>query len=132
MSAFAARGINSYRQAEVQSRTPLELVVMLYDGAIRFTREAREAMARGDIRKRGEAVSRAMAIIAELQSTLDMEAGGDIALSLDQLYGFVRDRLLDASFRQDPKPLDEVVKVLTNLREAWGQISASQAQAAAK
>lgn len=132
MSAFATRGINSYRQAEVQSRTPLELVVMLYDGALRFTRDARDAIIGGDIRKRGEAVSRAIAIVGELQSTLDMSAGGDIAASLDQLYAFVRDRLLEASFRQDPRPLDEAIQVLTNLREAWGQISAAQAQSAAR
>ena len=132
MSAFAARGIHSYRQAEVQSRTPLELVVMLYDGAIRFTGEASDAMGRGDIRKRGEAVSRAMAIIGELQSTLDMNAGGDIAAALDQLYMFVRDRLLEASFRQDPRPLEEALKVLTNLREAWSQISTTTAQSAAR
>lgn len=130
MSAFAARGINTYRQAEVQSRTPLELVVMLYDGALRFTREAKEAIANGDIRRRSEAISRAMAIISELQSTLDMSAGGDIALSLDQLYGFVRDRLYDASFRQDARPLEEALTVLTSLRGAWSHISAQQAMPA--
>ena len=129
MSAFAARGVDSYRQAEVQSRTPLELVVMLYDGALRFTREAKDAIGRGDIRKRGDAISRALAILSELQSTLDMTSGGDIAASLDDLYGFVRDRLLDASVRQDARPLDDALRVLTNLREAWGQVSVQEARA---
>ena len=132
MSAFAARGINTYRQAEVQSRTPLELVVMLYDGALRFTRDAKEAIVQGDIRRRSEAVSRAMAIVSQLQSTLDMDAGGDVALSLDQLYGFAHDRLLDASLRQDVRPLDEVLAVLTNLRDAWSDISAREARPVAK
>jgi flagellar protein FliS len=126
MSAFAVRGIHSYRQAEVQSRTPLELVVMLYDGALRFIHDARDAIARGDIRARGEAVSRALAIISELQSTLDMQAGGDIAVSLDELYGFVRGRLLEAGRRQQTRPLDEAISVLTTLREGWSGISRAQ------
>ena len=132
MSALAARGINSYRQAEVQSRTPLELVVMLYDGALRFTAEAREAMVRRDVRKRAKAISRAMAIVSELQSTLDMDAGGEIAATLDRLYAFVRDRLLDASFRQDVRPLDEAGKVLQTLREGWSGISNKAGQATAR
>jgi flagellar protein FliS len=134
MSALAARGINTYRQTEVQSRTPLELVVMLYDGALRSTTEARDAVTRRDIRARQRHVSRALAIISELQSTLNMESGGDLAVRLDQLYGFVRDRLMDASLRQDPRPLDEAIKVLKTLREGWAGISAgtSQPRAAAR
>ena len=125
MSAFAsARGANQYLQTQVQSRTPLELIVMLYDGAIRFIGEAREAIVQRDIARRGRAVSRAMAIISELQSSLDMEQGGDIAVSLDSLYVYVRDRLVDASITQDVKPLDDATRVLKNLREGWVTIAA--------
>lgn len=119
----AARGINTYRQTEIQSRTPLELVVMLYDGALRHTAEAREAMVRRDIRGRQQSISRALAIISELQSTLDLDSGGDLAVQLDQLYGFVRDRLVDASVKQALRPLDEASRVLTTLREGWAGIS---------
>jgi flagellar protein FliS len=129
---YASRGINAYRQTEVQSRSPLELVVMLYDGALRFMRDARTAFDQRDIRKRGEAISRTMAIIDELQNTLDMKAGGDIAVSLDQLYTFVRERLLDASMRQDPAPVDEAIKVMTNLRDGWSEVSAREGRAAAR
>jgi flagellar protein FliS len=125
MSALAARGINTYRQTEIESRTPLELVVMLYDGALRFTAEAREAIVRRDIRSRQQSLSRALAIVSELQSTLDMESGGDLAAELDKLYGFVRDRLVDASLKQDLKPLDEARRVLATLREGWLGISGS-------
>jgi flagellar secretion chaperone FliS len=130
MSPLAARGVNSYRQTEIQSRTPLELVVMLYDGALRFTAEAREAMARRDIRSRQQSISRALAIVSELQSTLDMASGGEVAVQLDKLYGFVRDRLVDASLKQDPKPLDEAARVLTTLREGWFAISGASPSAA--
>jgi flagellar protein FliS len=131
MSALAARGIDSYRQNEIQSRSPLELVVMLYDGALRFTADARDAMVRRDIRSRQQHLSRAMAIVSELQSTLDMETGGEVAEHLDKLYGFVRDRLIEASVKQDLRPLDEARRVLTTLREGWLAISRASASAAA-
>ena len=125
MSVLAsARGANQYLQTQVQSRTPLELIVMLYDGAIRFIGEAREGLVQRDIARRGRAISRAMAIISELQSSLDMEQGGDIAVSLDSLYVYVRDRLVDASIKQDVKPLDDATRVLKNLREGWVAIAA--------
>ena len=88
MSPLAARGINTYRQTEVQSRSPLELVVMLYDGALRFTADARDAMIRRDIRSRQQHLSKALAVVSELQNTLDMESGGEVAEHLDKLYGF--------------------------------------------
>ena len=131
MGAIATRGIDSYRQTEIQSRSPLELVVMLYDGALRFTADAREAMVRHDIRTRQQNLSRALAIVSELQSTLDMETGGEVAQHLDKLYGFVRDRLIDASVNQDLQPLDEARRVLTTLREGWLAISRASATAAA-
>ena len=128
----AQNGINAYRQTEVQSRSPLELVVMLYDGALRFMNEAKAGFEAGDIRRRAEAMSRTMAIIDQLQNTLDLKAGGDIARSLDQLYTFVRDRLLQASMQQSAKPVDEAIAVITNLREGWAEISAREGRAVAR
>src|SRR5438128_6285849 len=127
MSPLAARGINTYRQTEVQSRSPLELVVMLYDGALRFTADARDAMIRRDIRSRQQHLSKALAVVSELQNTLDMESGGEVAEHLDKLYGYVRDRLIDASVKQDPQPLEEARRVLTTLREGWLAISRASA-----
>ena len=129
MSAHVARGASSYLQTEIQSRTPLELVVMLYDGALRFTADAREAMLRRDIRGRQHNLSRALAIVSELQSTLDMESGGDVAAHLDKLYGYIHDRLMDASIKQDIQPLDEARRVLTTLREGWLAISRASSHA---
>lgn len=128
----AQRGINAYRQTEVQSRSPLELVVMLYDGALRFMNEAKAAFAEGDIPRRAEAMSRTMAIVDQLQNTLDMSAGGDIARSLDQLYNYVRERLLQASLQQSAIPVDEAIAVITNLREGWAEITARERRAVAR
>ena len=131
MSPLAARGIDAYRQTEVQSRTPLELVVMLYDGALRFTADAREAMLRRDIRGRQHNLTKALAIVSELQSTLDMDSGGELASQLDELYGFVHERLVDALVRQDITPLDEARRVLSTLREGWLGISRASRSASA-
>jgi flagellar protein FliS len=125
------RGVDSYRQTQVQSRTPLELVVMLYDGALQSLSTARDAIVRRDIPARRDAIGRALAIISELQSTLNLEAGGAVSVSLDELYGYSSRRLLDAAAQNDVKPLDEIRRVLEILRDAWQTIAAAPAAPAA-
>ena len=117
------RGAEAYRRIEAESRSPMELVVMLYDGAIRFVGEARAAMARRDVAARGEAISRTLNIVAELQNTLNIAEGGTIAQELDRLYTFINLRLLDVTLKQDAAALDEVEKVLVTLRDGWAQIA---------
>ena len=113
------QGLNAYRRTEVQSRTPLELVVMLYDGALRFAAVAYDAILRGDLRARRDATSRLLAIVAELQNTLDLERGGEVAASLDGLYDYMSRRVLEATSRNDAAPLEEVRRLLETLRESW-------------
>jgi flagellar protein FliS len=117
------QGLNAYRRTEVQSRTSLELVVMLYDGALRFVALTREAMARKDIRARRDATSRLLAILSELQSTLDVERGGEVARSHDALYAYMVPRNMEAAAGHDPQPLDEVRKHLDTLRDGWQTIA---------
>lgn len=124
------QGLNAYRRTEVQSRTSLELVVMLYDGALRFLTQAREAMTRGDIRARQTATSRLLAIVSELQSTLDVERGGEIAVQLDALYTYLTERVLAGVAANDVAALDEVRTVLDRLREGWQTIAQEQATGA--
>jgi flagellar protein FliS len=117
------RGLSTYRQTQVQSRTPLELVVMLYDGALKFLHQARAAIERNDIAARRDASSRALAIINELQSTLNMAEGGEIAQRLDELYGFTNARILQAAADNSVVPLDDAIRVLGMLRESWVTIA---------
>src|SRR6185295_10852251 len=126
MSMMHSRGANQYLQTQVQSRSPLELVVMLYDGAIQSAETARDAQIAGNIRARKAAISKMMAIISQLQNTLDMERGGDIAENLDRIYTWANVRLLDAIVHKDAGPVEEVRSVLASLREAWQTIAASQ------
>jgi flagellar protein FliS len=118
-----SRGAAAYRQVEAQSRSPLELVVMLYDGALARLTEAGAAAARGDLRARGTAVSKALAIIASLQETLNVEAGGTVAVELDRLYAYASQRLLDVTLKQDTSGIHEVHRLLSQLRDAWQQIA---------
>lgn len=119
------RGAEAYRRIEAESRSPMELVVMLYDGAIRFVGEATTAIARGDVGARGQAISRTLTIVAELQNTLNIQDGGTIAQELDRLYTYITTRLLDVTVKKDAAALDEVEKVLVTLRDGWVQIAAT-------
>jgi flagellar protein FliS len=98
----------------------MELVIMLYDGAIRFVGEARSAIARNDVRARTDATRRALDIVAELQNTLNVEQGGDIARELDRLYSYISTKLLDVT-RGDAAAAEEIHKLLSTLRDGFFQ-----------
>jgi flagellar protein FliS len=117
------RGIEAYRRINAETRSPIELVVMLYDGAIRFVGEARDAADRNDIAGRTHAVSRALAIVTELQNTLRVDEGGDVAKELDRLYSYMTARLLDSNVKRDRQALDEVHRLLSTVRDGWAQVN---------
>jgi len=125
-----ARGAEAYRQTMVQSRSPLELVVMLYDGALRFLKEHEEAMRRGDLIAKRDALSKSFAILSELQSTLNVDQGGDTAASLDSLYTYMINRLTEANLQKNPAPVQEVITLLSGLRDAWGAVAQAPPPAA--
>jgi flagellar protein FliS len=123
------KGAQAYLQTQVQSRTPVELVVMLYDGAIKFLGQARDAMAARDMKARRDAMSRGLAIVQELQNMLNMEAGGEVAERLDALYTYILGRCYEANQQRDPAGLDEAIKLLTPLRDAWADVAQNPNQA---
>ncbi len=121
----------AYRQNAVLSATPGELVVMLYDGARRFLRQAGTAMEGGEIERAHNALRRAELIIGHLEATLDDEQGRQISQRLHSIYQFCLAHLNRARMNQDPRLLEEVSRLLGELREAWADIS-SQPQAVAR
>jgi flagellar secretion chaperone FliS len=125
MQAVMARGAQAYYQTQIQSQTPLELVVMLYDGALRFMQMAADATRRNDLVTKREGMSRSLAILSELQSTLNLKEGGEIAVSLDGLYTYIYGRLLEANTKKDPVPIDEAIRLLKPIRDAWSQIASA-------
>jgi flagellar protein FliS len=108
--------MHQYRQNQVQTASREQILIMLYDGAIRFVAQARQAENPGD---RREPISRAMAIIIELSDTLDREIGGEMAVNLDALYHFMMHSLTQANIKKVVEPLEIVEKLLRDLRATW-------------
>ena len=119
-----AQQASAYRDSSVLTAPPERLVVMLYDGAHRFLFQAAHAMRSGDIALTNNRMQRAEAIINELRQTLDFENGGEIAPRLDAIYTFCQRHLLDARLKRDPERVEQVMKLLSELREAWDQVAA--------
>ena len=130
MQQMLARGAQAYYQTQIQSRSPLELVVMLYDGALRFLQQTVDAMERGDLVAKRDSLSRAMAIVTELHGMLDLEQGGEVAASLDSLYTYMMERLTTANQQRNVAPVAEVMRLMTGLRDAWSQIAQAPPPAA--
>lgn len=112
---------NQYQQNQVNTASPEQILLMLYDGAIRFTKEAIAGVEedRPDMRRHG--VSKAMAIITEFSNTLNHEIGGKIAEDLHELYAFMIRELTSANMDNDVDKLHVVKKLLVDLRQTWGQ-----------
>jgi flagellar protein FliS len=111
-----------YLESRIESAEPVQLVRMLYQGALAAVRDARRQLAAGDIAGRSQAVSRAFEILTELTTSLDRARGGEIAIRLAQLYDYIQRRLLEANAHQQDAPLAEVLGLLTTLAEAWQEI----------
>ena len=114
----------AYRDSSVLTAPPERLVVMLYDGAHRFLFQAAHAMRQGDIASMNGRMQRAEAILTELRNTLNHEQGGEIAGRLEAIYAFCQRHLLEARLKRDPARIEQVMKLLAELRDAWDQIAA--------
>lgn len=118
----------TYNQVRVESGVaaarPIDLVVMVYDGAIEVLGKAVAQMKVGDIAAKNQSVSRAIRIIDEgLRAPLDMRAG-EVATNLAALYDYMTRRLLQGSARNDPAMLEEVRNLLLDLKGAWDELAA--------
>lgn len=124
-------GIQAYKRIDVETgivdANPHRLIVMLYDGAIEACQSGLMHMQQGHIEQKGEALSKAIMIIESgLRRALDKSNGAEIAASLDQLYGYMSNRLYLAHLRNEPKYILETVKLLNELRSAWSAIADAQ------
>lgn len=134
MNISARKALNAYGQnsldAAVSAASPHKLVVLLYEGAIKAISLAKIHMENGATAERGAAISKAIAIIEEgLRLSLDKEKGGELAENLDALYDYMARQLLEANIHNKLEPLDVVLKLLVDIKEAWEGIDpAIQAQ----
>ena len=112
---------NQYQQNNIYTATPEQILIMLYDGAIRFTRQAMLAEEQGNQVQKLERISKTMAIITEFSNTLNHDIGGKIAADLDGLYQFMIRELNAARKDTTGKSLKTVEGLLVDLRKTWGQ-----------
>lgn len=112
-------GQNQYRKTQVATVDRGRLIVLLYEGAISFLTKAEASLSDGDIPGAANLINRAQDIIDELNASLNMDQGGDIAANLRRLYLFMGDQLVRAKIKADSEPLRDVTRMLTTLNEAW-------------
>jgi flagellar protein FliS len=117
----ALQAQQAYQQNSIMSASPEQLVVMLYDGALRFLGQAGAAMREGSVPVANGRLRRAEAILDELIATLDHSAG-EIAGQLESIYVFCRQHLVEAQLEQDATRVDAVMRLLGDLRESWAAI----------
>lgn len=113
--------MDHYKSIQIETATPERLLLMLYDGAIRFLNVAQQAMHDKQIETSHNNLLKAEAIIIELMSVLNFEIGGDIAKNLFALYDFMYRHLVQANIKKDPQMVQEVVDLLTDLRKTWAE-----------
>lgn len=113
-----------YQEMGIRTAGKFELVLILYRGAAHQIKMAKNHFAQGKLEARVLSINKAISMIDELRSTLDLENGKDIAASLDRLYDYMTWRLSQANIEKDEKALDDVLKVLQILQSAWEEASA--------
>ena len=117
-----ARFTHEYQKSAVNGASPLHLIVMLYDGALRFMEAGKHAMAQKDRIKQNDYLQRAQKIVMELMSCLDMDKGADIAKNLLSLYSYVLNELIIANMTDDFAGIDRGIKVMSDLRDSWSEL----------
>ena len=119
---MSIQAYKNQQDCDILGASPLELVRVLYRGAIESVRAAQRHLASGRIRERSAAITKACAIVQELAISLNREEGGELAGNLAELYVYIHRRLGDANIEQTGAPLEEVERLLGTLLEAWTAI----------
>lgn len=117
------KGIGVYQQAAIGTQSKGRLIVMLYDGAIKFMKLAIKELEAGNYAAKGQHINRAQDIINELNAVLDMEAGGEIARNLRRLYVFMNRRLGEANTQRDAQMIRDVITLMEELNQSWKAIT---------
>ena len=110
-----------YKKASFESASREKLLLMMYEGAIRYVKRAMKAIDENNIAERGMNIGFAYDVIMELNNTLDHEVGGEVSKNLEQLYMFLTDQLIKANIKADKDKLEDVLKILETLYDGWVQ-----------
>jgi flagellar secretion chaperone FliS len=117
-------GQKQYRHTQVTTVDKGRLIVLLYEGAIKFMRQATDCAQCGDIAGKANNINRALDIIAELNQSLNLSEGGEIAANLRRLYLFWSEHLIQAKIKKDTKNIMDVIGMMSSLNEAWNYVVA--------
>lgn len=117
-------GFNAYQETAVLTQNKGRIIVMLYDGAIKFLKQAIKNLEAKDYEAKGRDIEKAQDIILELNTVLDMETGGEVAQNLRSLYNFMNKHLNQANVRADAQMIREVINLLEELNQSWRAITA--------
>jgi len=118
---------SSYRESAARGASPVQLVILLYERAIEDLRQAVIALEKDDIEGRTRGINHALVVIGQLQSSLDMERGGDVARNLERFYTLMRASLIEAQLKQSARILERQITQLVLLREAWLEVERATA-----
>jgi len=121
-----SKQLDQYQKSAVAGASPLQLIIMLYDGALKFLGNGKLAMAQKDLYQQNDQLQRAQKIITELMSCLDMEKGGEIATNLFALYSYAYNEIIMGNVEDDPSKIEHAMAVLTQLRESWVTLEQQQ------
>ncbi len=122
-------GYGAYNEIEIHTSNPLKIVLMLYDGAIKSLNQATEHLDNNDVKEKNLFANNAREIIEELNRSLDVEQGGEMAMALRRLYFFMARRIMKANWDDDRQGFAEVIDLLSDLREAWEDVQTQMAAA---
>ncbi len=111
--------IDAYMKSSVQTASPMQQVILLYDKAILSLKMAKESIEKNDIKTKIEQITKCQDIIRALDSALDFEKGGDIAKNLHSLYDFIESSLFKAHANNDIKLIEDLIEILSTLKEGW-------------
>lgn len=114
--------VQEYQKSAVNGASPLHLIVMLYDGCLRFMEAGRYGMEHKDLEMQNQNLQRAQRIVMELMSCLDMDKGGEIAANLLALYTYVLDQLVEANVEDRMECVDHAMRVIGDLRGSWAEL----------
>lgn len=117
------KGVGTYQDAAVTTQSKGRLIVLLYEGAIKFMKLAIQELEANNYEAKGRCINRARDIINELNAILDTDAGGEIAANLRKLYLFIDNRLSEANIKRDPQMIREVITLMEELNQSWKAIA---------
>jgi flagellar protein FliS len=116
-------GLQSYHANDISTASQGQLILMMYDGALQAVNQSIQCMEQKDVAGQSRFILKSQDIINELSLALDMKQGGEVSKTLEQLYQFVLNQLIQANITSDKMYLESVIKVLTPLQDAWKKIA---------